>query len=57
MDPLVGIISFVPRSDIVSCFFVIFFIVSRCCHRGARVIYSPFLGKTTPVRVTISWVT
>ena len=56
MDPLVGIISFVPRSDIVSFFVIFFFIVSRCCHRCARDLF-PLLGKTTPVRVTISWVT
>lgn len=56
MDPLVGIISFVPRSDIVSFFCYFFHCVAVLPSQRARDLF-PLLGKTTPVRVTISWVT
>lgn len=59
MDPRVGIISFVPFVDIVSffCIVVDFFMLYNDAAVASGLINSPFLGKTTPVRVTISWVT
>lgn len=55
MNPRVGIISFVPRAVVVS-FFVSFFLLGR----GVAIVVCardlfPLSGKTTPVRVTISW--